>query len=129
MANSELIRKWVDALRSGKYAQGTEHLRIESEYPEMQDAYCCLGVACDLSGLGHFDGESYMGEYGVLPVAVQYFLGLNERNPEIPYFVANKYAPEIMATRLSYDNITLAELNDKGATFEQIADIIEAVFL
>jgi hypothetical protein len=34
-------RKWVAALRSGKFKQGHNTL-----YSSRDDAYCCLGVAC-----------------------------------------------------------------------------------
>ena len=39
------VQKLVDALRSRKYKQGVGRLRID-------DKFCCLGVACDISGLG-----------------------------------------------------------------------------
>lgn len=34
---------WVEALRSGKYKQGTGNL-----YRHDSDSYCCLGVWCDV---------------------------------------------------------------------------------
>lgn len=37
----ELGRKWVDALRSGKYQQGFGSLKTKA------GGYCCLGVLCD----------------------------------------------------------------------------------
>ena len=37
----ELGRKWVDALRSGKYQQGFGALKTKA------GGYCCLGVLCD----------------------------------------------------------------------------------
>ena len=43
----ERRKKWADALRSGKYIQGLGRLR------DMDDRFCCLGVACDI----HSDGE------------------------------------------------------------------------
>lgn len=42
--NPEDKRLWVEALRSGKYAQGTEVLRSKD------GKYCCLGVACVVLG-------------------------------------------------------------------------------
>ena len=36
-------KKWVAALRSGKYKQGKGQL-----YDNLDEKYCCLGVACDL---------------------------------------------------------------------------------
>jgi hypothetical protein len=38
-----LKRKWVAALRSGKYAQGRHYLRNSA------GAYCCLGVLCKIN--------------------------------------------------------------------------------
>lgn len=40
--NVKLIRKWVRALRSGKYKQGRGALR------PVADQFCCLGVLCDV---------------------------------------------------------------------------------
>lgn len=39
--DKEFLKKWVEALRSGKYKQGQNCLR-------KGDTYCCLGVACDV---------------------------------------------------------------------------------
>lgn len=39
--------RWVEALESGQYSQCSEILKL-TKY------YCCLGVACQLSGLGKF---------------------------------------------------------------------------
>lgn len=41
----EIAKKWIAALKSGKYNQGVEVLhRIEGS----EDTYCCLGVLCAL---------------------------------------------------------------------------------
>lgn len=42
--NAELKRKWVEALRSGKYTQGPMRLRRAGE-----ERFCCLGVLCDVA--------------------------------------------------------------------------------
>ena len=52
--NKANIKLWVDALRSGKYQQARGALKTG-------DAYCCLGVACDISGLGTWDRTWYLG--------------------------------------------------------------------
>jgi hypothetical protein len=39
--DAELKRKWVEALRSGKYEQASGKLRVGNKF-------CCLGVLCDL---------------------------------------------------------------------------------
>lgn len=68
-------RKWVKALRSGKYEQGRGLLK------DSQGAFCCLGVACDISGLGEwYAGNYYKTESGTslkdLPNDVREWLGL-----------------------------------------------------
>jgi|688.fasta_scaffold08051_1 hypothetical protein len=44
--NGELKAKWLEALRSGWYKQGQGRLRDEN------NQFCCLGVLCDVGGLG-----------------------------------------------------------------------------
>ena len=41
----KFIKKWLTALRSGKYEQGKGYLKNTDE------KYCCLGVACLVGGL------------------------------------------------------------------------------
>lgn len=43
----EFKTKWLEALRSGKYEQAHRFLRVGN-------AFCCLGVACEISGRGHW---------------------------------------------------------------------------
>jgi hypothetical protein len=121
MANKDHIRRWVMALRSGKYEQTTGALR-------KGDAYCCLGVACEVSGVGEWRGSTTADllpaygnddyrESGILPTPVINWLGLDDGDPML-------VNPERGgSTRAS-------EWNDEhGATFEEIADFIEATFL
>ena len=42
--NAEIKTKWVEALLSRKYKQGTGRLRSEDNH------FCCLGVLCDVLG-------------------------------------------------------------------------------
>jgi hypothetical protein len=41
--NKKNIRKWVKALKSGKFEQTTGQL-----FDNKENKYCCLGVACRL---------------------------------------------------------------------------------
>jgi hypothetical protein len=97
-------QKWVDALRSRKYQQAQCKLRNG-------DSFCCLGVACDISGIGTWTESGYTinhyGSYNLLPKEVRNWLGLKD-------------------TSGSYGATHLAWENDHGKTFEQIADVIEA---
>jgi len=45
--NPEVKAKWVAALRSGEYKQGTDHLRTNA------GCFCCLGVLVDIYAKGH----------------------------------------------------------------------------
>lgn len=44
--NKELKKKWVEALRSGKYQQGTNYLKQRGESGVIR--HCCLGVLCEI---------------------------------------------------------------------------------
>lgn len=105
-----IAKKWVAALRSGQYAQGVGNLREGG-------AFCCLGVLCDLhstiTGKGQWDGGEYHAgcesDCMVPPDNVCEWAGMQENNPD-----------------MESDYITLAEMNDAGASFAEIADKIEA---
>ncbi len=44
--NKKFKRKWVNALRSGKYKQGDSYL-----FDSTNNTHCCLGVACAISNI------------------------------------------------------------------------------
>lgn len=119
--NSDIKTKWVQALRSGEYEQARGALHVRNAGG---DKFCCLGVLCDVlvkEGLYSptlnslpvvGDGEMhvyYDDEPGVLPEAVRRIanVGMN---------------PDVERGDLS---MTLAEFNDAGSTFAEIADLIE----
>lgn len=127
MPNKENIRKWVTALRSGEYEQGTGSLNENGKK-------CCLGVACEVmlteqpdslqvgeASTGDNEGEfrvTYDGEGGYLPHSVMTWLGFDHINP-----VLMREGPEnhpVSATTLN-DTLRL--------TFPEIADAIEKTYL
>ena len=97
--------QWVKALRSGKYKLGRRRLRIG-------DTFCCLGVLCDLN-----DPSLW---------------ALNDLSNEYDYVYAEEYSAMppvdlLIEVGISDDEAhELAEQNDAGATFEEIADMIES---
>ena len=102
--------EWIPALRSGKYAQGKRQLRVE-------DLFCCLGVACDLVkervGVEWISGRFAESE-SLLPKAVRLFVGIDSGGHK-----------DREGTRLIGDgNADLAGLNDNGASFLEIADVL-----
>lgn len=47
---ADFKKKWVEALRSGEYKQGSNRL-----YSYYDNSYCCLGVACRIAGYSEED--------------------------------------------------------------------------
>ena len=103
--NAEIKQKWIVALRSGKYQQGFNRLRSN-------DKYCCLGVLCDLSGLGWWEDDDYLDTRASLPSQVIRLCDLHREGDEV-------------SVELGPLKKTLSSLNDAGFTFDQIADIVE----
>jgi hypothetical protein len=129
MMNSKVKEAWVNALRSGKYEQGSERLRSVS-------GYCCLGVLCDIYAQEHntewkFRGNEethlqpmdywyYEGESEFLPESVMDWAELKTNNPQLRVDVE-----EDGEDNWNY-NDDVSNLNDSGYTFTTIADLIEA---
>jgi len=93
--DAQLKAKWVEALRSGKYQQTTNYLKSDN-------GYCCLGVLCDIQGA---DFDAIKEEFGSLSLAY---------NPK-------QYLGKVDEL-ISHD---LAQMNDNGKSFLEIADYIE----
>lgn len=119
--NEEIKQKWVAALRSGEYEQGTEFLNRD-------DTFCCLGVLCDViakenENIFWADGDITDGtenEGEVLPVFIQKIAGLNKKEPYIKY--------KDGFTRLTALNDGFADGSFRGEemfTFDELADLIE----
>lgn len=88
--------KWLTALRSGEYTQIKGWLR---EY----NGFCCLGVLCDLNDPEEWVADSYRGQGLMLPSSLSKEVGLTHEQAR-----------------------GLANMNDTGSTFNEIADHIEA---
>ena len=120
--NKDYRDRWVTALRSGKYKQVFHALRAATENEE--EGHCCLGVLCDV-----YDSTRW-GEWEEvvsLPAPLQDEMGLDS----LAHFDVASLPAELQAkvTNLGWPDSqhpSLAELNDAGAGFELIADIIEA---
>jgi hypothetical protein len=107
--NKKNIRKWVKALRSGKYKRAIGALRNRNRF-------CCLGVACDVSQVGEWGVNGYDGRNGTLPASVCEWLGLRSSDPGL-------HDKRGLRKAASY-------LNDKRRyTFDEIADAIERTYL
>lgn len=120
--NKKAKKLWIDTLRSETLKQGKQRLCVleDNEYK-----FCCLGVLCEIYNheqkLNHkkqlkisqcedCSDESilfeYDGEVAGLPLKVMDWAGLNSM---LPY--AGDYS--------------LSGMNDRGESFNKIADVIE----
>lgn len=99
---SEFKKSWVATLRSGNYRQGRSYLRDED------NSCCCLGVLCDITRptlWRQFDGTR---------------VWTIESHSDFP-------SPGLLREwGLSVDQAHhLANMNDTGKSFAEIADFIE----
>lgn len=121
--DQELKQRWTAALRSGEYEQGTDHLGTVG--PDGEE-YCCLGVLCMVAKdelaeegieIGTLtDGRMLIdGEWSTLSLRVADLLGMPNGSGILENVPADPdgYHPELSA------------FNDCGATFSQIADLID----
>lgn len=95
----ENLLAWCEALKSGRYKQGSGFLR-------RWDLYCPLGIAAELAG------ENWISDYeGVYSIS--------NGNKYLPYYILNYYGiTEEQQTSIS-------QLNDRhNFTFEEIAEQI-----
>jgi hypothetical protein len=124
--NQDVKGKWVAALRSDKFSQGTGYLNVKNAY-ESKPRFCCLGVLCELAAdegittrREHLDagrtvtfygekGEELSFQESVLPTAVREWAGLDAVDPEL--------LTGYVASNLN---------DDMCMSFEAIADIVEA---
>ena len=108
MISKNNVAKWCKALRSGKYPQDVGFLQTEK-------GFCCLGVACDL-----FIPKSKL------------IVDIDGRVAGVGFLQQNN-TPALL-NRLNYDFVNktgnaLATLNDGGYSFDEIADMLELVYI
>lgn len=98
--NTTIKAKWLAALRSGKYQQGTGVLKNG-------DHFCCLGVLCSIAGVERDEENGW-------------FIWRKEKgHATLPYGFGRSVGVSDDAES------TLAVMNDDGKSFAQIADYIE----
>ena len=128
--NTEVKQKWIGALRSGKYEQGSEKLRSVT-------GYCCLGVLCDLYAQEHNTQWEFRGDEEINPQSQDYWY-FDEHSEFLPESVMNwaelkTHNPTVRVDVEDNDDEDnwyykdeLSDINDSGYDFSQIANIIEA---
>ncbi len=99
----ELKAKWIATLRSGNYKQANGVLRDD------ENNCCCLGVLCDIVQPNGWSNETST---------------CYEHGGHSFIFPGTKFLSKVGLTE--EEARKAAQLNDKGAPFEEIADWIEA---
>jgi hypothetical protein len=129
--NPEIKKMWADALRSGKYVQGTRYLKYEASG---KVCHCALGVLCDLavkSGAAEWvvSGHDIHPSAGNIIIVSHCDIG----ETALPRSVAewaglagiSCYDPDLWDEG-HVRKLLVSEWNDvRGATFHQIAEMIE----
>jgi hypothetical protein len=99
-------RDWVDALLSGNYKQTQKHLRDSN-------GFCCLGVACDV-----YDPTKWVQYTPYYAYMIDDF----EKVASLPTEIRN-----YLKIDLDFQG-ELIEMNDSGASFAEIAQVITKQF-
>ncbi len=110
-----LMKKWVKALRSGKYKQGQGLLET------LDGKNCCLGVLCKVAGIRKIKRRAPLGR-------VHSIVFGGKKNPSIGTLSQSEMKRVGMVScdgKLPNVADSLASLNDSGKTFKQIAKLIE----
>ena len=142
---NENAKSWVAALRSGEWHQVKNALRKKSK---ASVGFCCLGVACEMSKLGEWDASEFQDQS---QVEAKQKHDAGHLHCEDCYedddgtvhcdggkgFVSEEFASPLVQAWLGLSSedgelmldgmkTSLAQLNDAGKSFAEIADVIEA---
>lgn len=125
--NPEVKALWLEALRGGRFQQGTEALCRQSKVDSLV-RHCCLGVLCQLAieagvpvEVAHYGGvalpiiTTFDGAEGYLPKSVMKWAGFSDQSPLLA-----KHHPRFegyLACSTANDILKL--------TFPEIADLVE----
>ena len=100
--NTITKKKWINALKSGKYEQGMSCLREGN-------SYCCLGVLCAITG----NAKNRNMRWG-FPIPGIIGETLDDTSGDPRPFMG-------LSVKMQ---LRLAEMNDHGSSFEEIAKYI-----
>ena len=113
-----IMKKWVAALRSGKYHQISGELS-ECDSRTSKRGFCCLGVLTDLCAKNFdlpLEAVLSIEQGGGICGDVEKWSGMVSAFGDLPKMALAEH---------SVKHKSLATLNDYGANFKQIADVIE----
>jgi hypothetical protein len=128
----EIAIQWSAALRSGKYQQCKDYLAVAGK--DGSTSYCCLGVLCDIAIENGVEVEKLKAPLGQWPF--KYKDSTSCEDTVLPAAVRN-WAELVNNIGTFQGDLTievegekriegsLADLNDNGIDFKNIADIID----
>lgn len=110
MTKEEFKAKWLEALRSGRYKQGQGFLRCGDEY-------CCLGVALDIINPKGWSRRN--------PEHQDSAIFVHEASQDTLSGKSDSFVDTGEVPLNGLDQIDLANMNDDGLSFGEIANFIE----
>lgn len=114
----DILNKWVEALRSGKYKQGQRYLRSRN------DTYCCLGVLLDLEGAQWELDRQCSGYYAKNRPNDSLYLYFGDSDVSMDGAISPCSVHDGIEARS-----LLAGMNDAGLGFHDIATVLEHVYV
>lgn len=122
MMDKRNIKKWVKALRSGRYSQTQETLQDES-------GHCCLGVACEI-----FIPKKLQQRYSYSdePFLIGDLPNIQEKSPKWLKDMDKNFSKKTGHHLSVLNDQTITDENStdiEPLTFDEIADLLEAVYI
>lgn len=139
-------RRWLKALRSGKFSQAKGGLKGKARKPFTKDGelhdvvgHCCLGVLSEIQGRLTESGSDNGEDSGVLSNSNPCYFALTKCNIEKDRFTgqffsvreqnaSGEFPDTVKVFYKGKQRFDLASLNDNGATFLTIAKLIELLW-
>jgi hypothetical protein len=123
----EVAKKWVKALRSGKYKQGQSYLKKFNDKGEPR--HCCLGVLCELYNdtMKKNRKKTLSTQISSKTSTEPNYVTFNGSDCSLPIEVRRwaDIKDGLGLFNAETETECLADLNDRGKKFKTIADIIE----
>lgn len=123
--NKRTIKKWTGVLRSGEYQQTKNKLQDSN-------GFCCLGVACHMFiATPLLDGDGHL--IGTVPelqaAAPKWLKEINEDFQKLAGIGLSQLNDLSMGNMTPGNGTDYAYTEIDRLTFDEIADLIEAVYL
>jgi len=121
LQNKELVKQWVEALRSGKYQQIKHKLRRKTDTGY---GYCCLGVLCEIA-------KPLIPEADLLKLEENLEKGAYPSYTALKHLLTNYMGHQPISVQMPDNRLcAVYTLNDElEMSFAEIADLLEQTHL